>query len=117
MAASTIAPFGHGSIENIARIIGNLYTGPELTRILVSVGMPDPLGEGQTKWKRLAASMQEKQYAQRDGRPVLAVVIAAMKPEMVWDRQGPGRGGPRRAEPGAVALGLPGARNRDHRPR
>ncbi|MBN7300436.1 TIGR02391 family protein [Mycobacteroides abscessus subsp. bolletii] len=87
MAASTIAPFGHGSIENIARIIGDLYTGPELTRILVSVGMPDPLGEGQTKWKRLAASMQEKQYAQRDGRPVLAVVIAAMKPEMVWDRQ------------------------------
>ncbi|MBN7296614.1 TIGR02391 family protein [Mycobacteroides abscessus] len=87
MAASTIAPFGHGSIENIARIIGELYTGPELTRILASVGMPDPLGDGQTKWKRLAASMQGKQYSQRDGRPVLAVIIAAMKPEMVWDRQ------------------------------
>lgn len=87
MAASTIAPFGHGSIENIARIIGELYTGPELTRILASVGMPDPLGDGQTKWKRLAASMQGKQYSQRDGRPVLAVVIAAMKPEMGWDRQ------------------------------
>ena len=88
MAASTIAPFGHGSIENIARIIGELYTGPELTRILASVGgMPDPLGEGQTKWKRLAASMQEKQFSQRDGRPILAVITAAMKPDMVWDRQ------------------------------
>lgn len=87
MAPSTIAPFGHGSIENIARIIGELYTGPELTRLLASVGMPDPLGDGQTKWKRLAASMQGKQYSQRDGRPVLAVIIAAMKPEMVWDRQ------------------------------
>ena len=87
MAASTITPFGHGSIENIARIIGELYSGPELARLLASVGMPDPLGEGQTKWKRLAASMQEKQYLQGDGRPVLAVVIAAMKPEMVWDRQ------------------------------
>lgn len=59
MTASTVAPFGHGSIENIARIIGELYTGPELTRILASVGMPDPPSEGQTKWKRLAASMQE----------------------------------------------------------
>lgn len=87
MAASTIAPFGHGSIENIARIIGELYTGPELTRILTSVGMPDPLGEGQTKWKRLAASMQEKQYSQGDGRPILAVITAAMKPDVVWDRQ------------------------------
>jgi uncharacterized protein (TIGR02391 family) len=87
MAARTIAPFGHGSIENIARIIGEMYTGPELTRILASVGMPDPLGGGQTKWKRLAASMQEQQYSQGDGRPVLAVIIAAMKPEMVWDRQ------------------------------
>lgn len=87
MAASTIAPFGHGSIENIARIIGELYTGPDLTRILKSAGMPDPLGEGQTKWKRLAASMQDKQYSQRDGRPILAVVTAAMKPDTIWDRQ------------------------------
>ncbi|WP_396912836.1 TIGR02391 family protein [Mycolicibacterium sp.] len=87
MSASTIAPFGHGSIENIARIIGELYTGSELTRILMSVGMPDPLGEGQTKWKRLAASMQEKQFSQRDGRPILAVITAAMKPDTIWDRQ------------------------------
>ena len=83
MAGSTIAPFGHGSIENIARIIGELYTGPELTRILASIQMPDPLDATDTKWKRLASSMLEKQYSQRDGRPVLAVVIAAMKPEMV----------------------------------
>lgn len=87
MASSTVAPFGHGSIENIARIVGELYSGPELTRILAAIGMPDPLGEDQTKWKRLAASMQNKQFAQRDGRPVLAVIIAAMKPEMIWDRQ------------------------------
>ncbi len=87
MAASSIASFGHGSVENIARIIGELYTGPELTRILASVGMPDPLGEGQTKWKRLAASMEEKQFAQRDGRPILAVITAAMKPDRIWDRQ------------------------------
>ncbi|AHC24706.1 MULTISPECIES: TIGR02391 family protein [Mycobacteriaceae] len=84
---ATVAPFGHGSIENIARIIGELYTGPELTRILISVGMPDPLGERQTKWKRVAASMQEKQYSQRDGRPILAVITAAMKPDTIWDRQ------------------------------
>lgn len=87
MASSTIAPFGHGSIENIARIIGELYSGDELTRIFASIEMPDPLGAGQTKWKRLAASMQEKQFTQKDGRPVLAVIIASMKPDMIWGRQ------------------------------
>jgi uncharacterized protein (TIGR02391 family) len=88
MASSTIAPFGHGSIENIATIIGELYTGPELTRILASLGMPDTVGATATKWKRLAASMGEKQFSQRDGRPILAVIVAAMKPDMIWDRQG-----------------------------
>lgn len=87
MATGTIGPFGHGSIENIARIIGELHSGPELTRILASVGMPDLLGEGQTKWKRLAASMRDKQCSQGDGRPILAVVTAAMKPDVIWDRQ------------------------------
>jgi len=37
MAASTITPFSHGSIENIARIVGELNTGPEPTRILAWV--------------------------------------------------------------------------------
>lgn len=88
MAAKAIAPFGDGSIENIARIIGELYSGSELTRLLQAVRMPDPLGEGPTKWKRLAASMQQKQHLQGDGRPILAVIAAAMKPDRIWDRQG-----------------------------
>lgn len=87
MAVSRIAPFGLGTIENVARIIGELYTGAELTRLLMSVRMEDLLGDGTTKWRRIAASMQHKQTTQRDGRPILALITAAMKPDMIWDRQ------------------------------
>lgn len=87
MARTTVDPFTHGTVENIARIVGELYTGPELTRILASVKLPDPAGEGTTKWRRLAASMQQQQITQNDGRPILALVAAAMKSDRIWDRQ------------------------------
>lgn len=87
MAASTVDTFSHGTIENVARIVGDLYSGSELTRILASVGLPDPFGERETKWRRLAASMQERQFKQQDGRPILALIAAAMKSDRIWDRQ------------------------------
>lgn len=87
MTSLTIAPFGHGSIENIAKSIGELYSGSELTRILSSKKLPDPLGEGATKWKRLAESMQVQQFKQKDGRPILALINAAMNPDRTLDRR------------------------------
>jgi hypothetical protein len=34
-----------GTIEAVARVIGDLYSGSELTRIMASAGFLDPLGE------------------------------------------------------------------------
>lgn len=43
MARHVPAPFPQGSIEEIAKIIGDLYSGSELTRILDQICLPDPL--------------------------------------------------------------------------
>ncbi|UQX11434.1 hypothetical protein [Candidatus Mycobacterium methanotrophicum] len=87
MADKSVQAFSVGTIEAVAKVVGELYSGSELTRILASVNLPDPLGEGMTKWKRLAASMQEQQFNQRDGRPILALIIAAMAPDRTLDRR------------------------------
>lgn len=78
MARHVPPPFSQGSIEEIAKIVGDLYSGSELTRILVQVGLPDPLGSAMTKWKRLAAAMQEKQASKHDGGAVVGLIHAAM---------------------------------------
>jgi uncharacterized protein (TIGR02391 family) len=87
VADKSVQAFSVGTIEAVAKVVGELYSGSELTRILASVNLPDPLGEGMTKWKRLAASMQEQQFNQRDGRPILALIIAAMAPDRTLDRR------------------------------
>lgn len=78
MARHVPTPFSPGSIEEIAKIIGELYSGSELTRILNQVGLPDSLGSGMTKWKRLAVAMLEKQGSKQDGGAVVGLIHAAM---------------------------------------
>lgn len=87
MADATVQAFSAAATEAVAKVIGDLYSGSELTRILVSLKLPDPLGEGATKWKRLAAAMQEQQFKQRDGRPILALITAAVAPDRTLANQ------------------------------
>ena len=82
-----IRPFSAGTIEAVARALGDLYTGSELTRLLAGVRLPDPLGATETKWRRLAAAMVEQQNKQQDGRPVVALITAAMAPDRTLSRQ------------------------------
>ncbi|UIR39713.1 TIGR02391 family protein (plasmid) [Rhodococcus sp. DMF-1] len=87
MADKSIEVFSAGTVEAVARVIGDLYSGSELTRILASVKLADPLGEGTTKWRRVAAAMDAQQAKQRDGRPILALVTAAMAPDRALGKQ------------------------------
>lgn len=80
-------PFPHGSIEEIAKIVGDLYSGSELTRILEQTGLTDPLGPTVTKWKRLAAAMEERQASRQDGAAVVGLIHAAMAPERTLSRR------------------------------
>lgn len=88
MASHVPPPFPLGSIEDIAKIIGDLYSGSELGRILAQANLPDPpLGPSMTKWKRLAAAVQEKQVSDRNGGAVVGLVHAAMAPERTLNRR------------------------------
>lgn len=82
-----ISVFTLGTVESVAHALGELYSGSELTRLLADVRLPDPLGEGATKWKRLAAAMGQKQAQQGDGRPVVALINAAMSPDRTLSRR------------------------------
>ena len=40
-----------------------------------------------TKWKRVASGLGEQQFKQKDRRPVLALITAALAPDRTFDRQ------------------------------
>ena len=48
-----ISAFPLGTIEGVSKIIGDLYSGTELTRITAEVPLRSDPGEGHTKWRRL----------------------------------------------------------------
>jgi hypothetical protein len=57
MARRDIPAFALATVEAVAKTLGELYSGSEISRLLAQVRLPDPLGDGATKWRRLAASM------------------------------------------------------------
>jgi len=84
--AEPVPMFPGGTAETVAKIIGDLYSGSELTRLCAEVPLRDDPGEGQTKWRRLAHALSAQQQRQRDGRPVLRLVSVAMAPQRTVDR-------------------------------
>ena len=52
--AKQVPPFPAGTVEGVAKVIGELYSGSELTRVLAEVPLKDDPGEGNTKWRRIA---------------------------------------------------------------
>lgn len=82
-----VPAFSIATVESVAKAVGDLYSGSELTRMLAEVRLKDALGEGMTKWKRLAAAMANQQARQGDGRPVVALINAAMAPDRTLSRR------------------------------
>ena len=77
---TTIPPFLAGTIEAVSRALGDLYTGTEVNQLLIDSGLPLPIADG-TKWRRIDASLRTQQNRQGDGRPLVALVNEAMKPD------------------------------------
>lgn len=80
--AGVVSIFGSGSVEEVSRAIGELYSGSQLTRVIADshLGKHDP-GEGLTKWKRIATAIDKQQCSQGDGRPLIRFVSTAMQPD------------------------------------
>jgi uncharacterized protein (TIGR02391 family) len=78
---ATVPPFDDGTIEGIAKIVGDTswgFTGAEIGRLLRVCRIEDP-GE-MTKWRRIAAALSNEQARVQSGSCTVAFVKAAMKP-------------------------------------
>lgn len=82
--------FSSGTVEKVAKLIGEVYSGRQITSLLLDVkcGRFDP-GEGITKWKRIDEAISRQQVAQGDGRPLLAVACKAVEPGRLMSAEYP----------------------------
>ena len=73
--------FSSGTIEAIARKIGDAYTGGQITSLLFDSGCGkfDP-GTPGTKWVRVAEAIERHQRHQGDGHPLLVVARSSVEP-------------------------------------
>ena len=82
-----INAFPLGTVEGVSKIIGDLYSGTELTRITAEVPLRSDPGEGHTKWRRLAHAVSNNQATTGTGNALIGLVRAAMRPERTLDRK------------------------------
>lgn len=79
-------PFTAGTVEHACKLIADLYSGSELTRIMTEIPLRDDPGEGNTKWRRLAHAVSHNQARTQTGNALIALVIASMRPDRILDR-------------------------------
>lgn len=82
-----IRSFPAGTIETVAKVIGDLYSGSELTRIAAEVPLKGDPGEGHTKWRRLAHALSSDQAKTQTGNALVKLVTVAMRPDRTLDRK------------------------------
>jgi uncharacterized protein (TIGR02391 family) len=74
--------FRSEAIETLAQIVGDFYTGSEITRLFQRSGYRDIAHDGGTKWRFAAAAFEQLQ-ARSGGKPhgVLKVIETACNPQ------------------------------------
>lgn len=77
-----LEPFRPEALETLAQIIGEYYTGSEITRLFRRSGYPEIVHDGGTKWRFVAAAFDCLQQ-QASGTPnhVLKVIQTASNPQ------------------------------------
>lgn len=75
-----IPAFAGGSLEDVCKVLGELYIGTELTRISQEVPLRDDPGEGSTKRHRLAYAVSGHQAKTGNGNALVRLVTVAMRP-------------------------------------
>lgn len=83
---SKYPPFPAGALEQVCKLIGELYSGTELTRIMAQIPLRSDPGEGITKWRRLAYAVSSNQASTQSGNAVIALITTAMRPDRILDR-------------------------------
>jgi len=83
---AAVPVFDLSTLEQIARVLGDPGTGSQLTGLFRQCRSEDVLGEGNTKWKRIFRSLEERQKRDRCGNNVVSFIQAAMQPVRFDDR-------------------------------
>lgn len=81
-----IPPLDDAAVTSVAKAIGDLYSGSELSRILTATKLSDDDGEGATKWKRLYNAIAKHQNQHGNAGATVALIHAAMAPGRTLDR-------------------------------
>lgn len=84
---TAISPFPLGTVEAVSRIVGDLYSGTELTVICAEAPLRDDPGEGQTKWRRLAHAISSHQAKAQNENALVKLVTVAMRPDRTMSRK------------------------------
>lgn len=61
VAGREFPPFPGGTFEHVSKLLAELYSGTELTRVMAEVPLKDEPGEGITKWRRLFQALSNNQ--------------------------------------------------------
>jgi len=78
--APVIEPFSDAHLQEICKVLGDAATGTEITSLLRDARLPDPLGEGSTKWRRLHAALGARQQGDGNANGVCSFVMRTMEP-------------------------------------
>jgi hypothetical protein len=70
-----MSPFNEGTIEALARVLGECGTGSDISRVLNDCGLDDNSGES-TKWRRLYHIFLESQRVTKSPNQVLNFIRA-----------------------------------------
>ena len=66
-------------LEHVARVLGDMSSGSEITRLMATLGMQDTSGES-TKWRRLYATFDKYQHADGAASKVIDYVQTLLNP-------------------------------------
>ena len=82
---SSIPSFQEGSIESLAKILGDCGSGSDISRVLADRGIHDSSGES-TKWKRLYRIFLEIQRQERCANHIVDFIQSFLTPARFVDR-------------------------------
>ena len=82
---SVIPCFEEGSIESMAKLLGECGSGSDITRVLLNLGLDDH-GEGYTKWRRLYNLFLKLQRDDRCANGILNFIQSFMTPTRFFER-------------------------------
>lgn len=78
--AESLPALDSALLEPLSRVLGDAANGQQLTRLLADVGLTDPLGERDTKWKRVHAAICEDRRRYQEANRTLVLVKAVLAP-------------------------------------